>query len=106
MSQPAVEQILGRLLTDAVFRRGFYVDPAGACHREALEVTPVELSALTALDPLRLQMFAKSLDARIVRAASGGAHYWSAWAAQRQTPHDKPRTIRGQSRRRLAGKGL
>lgn len=80
MSQQAVEGTLGRLITDSEFRRCFYTDPAATCLRESLDLTTRELEALMALGPTRLQEFAKGIDARIVRAALGGAHYWSSWA--------------------------
>ncbi|MGH3054308.1 MAG: Franean1_4349 family RiPP [Gaiellaceae bacterium] len=81
MSQQAVEGTLGRLITDSEFRRGFYADPAATCRREALDLTTREIEALMGLDQLRLQTFAKGIDARIVRAALGGVHYWSSWAS-------------------------
>ena len=80
MSQRTVERTLGRLVTDSEFRRGFYADPAETCVRESLDLTTREIEALMALDQSRLRAFAKALDARIVRAAVGGAHYWSGWA--------------------------
>lgn len=81
MSQQAVEGTLGRLITDSEFRRAFYADPTATCRRDSLDLTTGELEALMALDRLRLHAFAKGLDARIVRAAMGGAHYWSKWAS-------------------------
>ena len=80
MSQQAVEGTLGRLMTDSQFRRCFYADPAATCRQESLDLTTRELEALMQLDESRLQAFAKALDARIVRAALGGVHYWSGWA--------------------------
>ena len=40
MSQKDVERTLGRLLTDASFRRDFFQDPARACARQARPVGP------------------------------------------------------------------
>ena len=102
MSQRTVEGILGRLVTDSEFRRGFYADPAETCLRESLELTPRELEALMALDQSCLQTFAKVLDARIVRAAVGGAHYWSDWASGGRGLHESGKPGPGLSRTRLA----
>jgi len=102
MSQRAVEGTLGRLVTDSEFRHGFYADPAETCLRESLDLTTQELEALTALDPSRLQAFAKGLDARIVRAAVGGAHYWSDWASAGRGIHAPSKPGPGPSRARLA----
>jgi len=79
MSQQAVEETLGRLITDSAFRRLFYMNPAAACRRESLDLTTREIEALAALNAARLQAVARVLDARIVRATVGGAHYWSRW---------------------------
>jgi len=86
MSQQAVEGTLGRLITDSEFRRGFYADPAATCLRESLDLTTHELEALMVLGPTHLQAFAKQIDARIVRAALGGTHYWSSWAGASREP--------------------
>ncbi len=80
MSQRAVERLLGRLMTDGEFRRGFYANPSATCAQESLDVTARELDALLTLGQSRLRAFAKELDARIVRAPLGGARYWSNWA--------------------------
>ncbi len=77
MSQHAVEETLGRLITDSEFRRSFYMDAAAACRRESLDLTAREIEALMALNASRLQTVARGLDARIVRATVGGTHYWS-----------------------------
>ena len=104
MSQQAVEGTLGRLITDSEFRRAFYADPAATCRRDSLDLTTGELEALMALDRLRLHAFAKGLDARIVRAAVGGAHYWSEWAGDAHGARNqgklgpagsKPKLVRG-----------
>lgn len=99
MSQQAVEWTLGRLITDSEFRRGFYADPAATCVRESLDLTTREIEALMAVDQAGLQTFAMGLDARIVRASVGGAHYWSSWAgAARERgkpgPGSRPRLTR------------
>ena len=69
MSQRAVEALLGRLITDATFRRWFHQEPTAACQAEAFEVTSRELDALLALQGARIDDFAKLLDPRIVRVA-------------------------------------
>ncbi|MBI1816170.1 MAG: hypothetical protein HYR72_14430 [Deltaproteobacteria bacterium] len=82
MSQRTVEGLLGRLLTDGEFRRGFYENPAAICVKQSLDLTARELEAVLALDEQRVEVFAKGLDSRIVRASVNGAHYWSNWAAR------------------------
>jgi len=96
MSQRVVEATLGRLLTDSEFRRGFYADPGSTVRRESLDLTPPELDALIQISPSRVQAFAKELDARIVRAAVGGAYYWGHWASARASrDRPRPRLARG-----------
>ena len=102
MSQRAVEGTLGRLITDSEFRRGFYANPAATCLREALDLTTRELEALIALDQSRLHDFAKVLDARIVRAGLGGAHYWSEWASSARGSRERNKLTPGASRPRFA----
>lgn len=99
MSQRAVEGTLGRLITDSEFRRGFYADPAATCVHESLDLTTRELEALMALDQSRLQTFARVLDARIVRASVGGAHYWNGWASGAR---EGAKLISGPAKHRLA----
>ena len=102
MSQQVVEGTLGRLITDGEFRRVFYMDPAATCRRESLDLTTRELEALMALDQSRLQAFAKGIDARIVRAAIGGAHYWSRWAGGTHDVRDRGKLGRSGPRSGLA----
>ncbi len=99
MSQRAVEGTLGRLITDSEFRRVFFADPAATCVRESLDLTTRELEALLALDQSRLQAFAKVLDARIVRAAIGGSHYWANWAGRSR---ERGKLVHGAARPRFA----
>ena len=79
MSQQAVEETLGRLITDSEFRRVFHMDPAATCQRESLDLTTCEIEALAALNTASLQAVARLLDPRIVRATMGGTHRWR-WA--------------------------
>lgn len=102
MSQRTVERTLGRLVTDSEFRQGFYADPAETCRRESLDLTTRELDALMGLDQTRLQAFAKELDARIVRAAVGGAHYWSDWASGGRGLRESAKPGLGPPRTRVA----
>ena len=71
MSQRAVEQLLGRVITDSEFRRRFYEDAAAACAAAGLELTPRERAAVQALDDRAVRAFAALLDPRIVRAPLG-----------------------------------
>jgi hypothetical protein len=71
MSQRAVEQLLGRVITDPEFRRRFYEGAAAACGDAGLELTPREREAVQALDETAVRTFAAQLDPRIVRAALG-----------------------------------
>ncbi len=72
MSQRAVERLLGRLITDAEFRRRFYEDAAAACGAMRHALTPRELEAVQATDETAVRAFAAQLDPRIVRAALRG----------------------------------
>jgi hypothetical protein len=69
MSQKAVENLLGRLLTDSEFRRRFFEEPAASCRQEILDVTSREIEAVLVVDEVEFEQFAKQLDLRIVRAA-------------------------------------
>jgi hypothetical protein len=51
MSQRAVEQVLGKLLTDEEFRRRFFEDPHCACVLSGFELSPVELEAVMRREP-------------------------------------------------------
>jgi hypothetical protein len=68
MSQQWVESILGRLITDAVFRERFFIEPVFVCKDHAFELTPTELSALLRVDGRQLDTVTSGLDPRIVRA--------------------------------------
>jgi hypothetical protein len=68
MSQLAVERALGRLLTDTEFRTAFLVQPAIVSRDLGLDLTPVELTALSRVDERALLALAAHLDPKIVRA--------------------------------------
>jgi hypothetical protein len=72
MSQRCVESVLGRLITDAVFRQVFFEEPEAVCREHALELTPTELSALLQIHAEGLEGTAAGLDPRIVRAVIAG----------------------------------
>jgi hypothetical protein len=75
MSQRNVEILLGKLLTDADFRRSFF--PARSSAEKApnfdaaasfnLDLSPIEKSALSELRRHRFDLMAESLDPRISR---------------------------------------
>lgn len=69
MSQRAVEQLLGRLITDEDFRSSFFAAPRRVCRDHHIEVSDDELTALIEMDHLSLGAFAGCLDAKIVRAS-------------------------------------
>jgi hypothetical protein len=71
MSQKCVELLLGRMLTDEDFRRDFFPVrdfsfAMAASH--GLELTAVERSALSSLQPARFDFIAQTLDTRIARS--------------------------------------
>jgi benzoyl-CoA reductase/2-hydroxyglutaryl-CoA dehydratase subunit BcrC/BadD/HgdB len=70
MSQQAVEQIIGRAVTDAEFRQRLIENAAEAC--QEYELTAEELEALEALDANSLAQFAGTLDARISKTGGAG----------------------------------
>lgn len=70
MSQRAVENTLGRLITDSNFRREFLASPMTVCREFGLDLTTVELGALLRINLDKVQSLAGSLDPRIVRSAT------------------------------------
>ncbi len=71
MSHRGVEVVLGRLATDEAWRERFGRAPAAALREligSGLELSPVELAALEALEPSAVHRFAQSLDPRLQRA--------------------------------------
>jgi hypothetical protein len=67
MSQIAVERTLGKLVTDATFRERFFRDPAAASFLAGLDLSPVEIDALSSLPLEAIERFSDSLDHRICR---------------------------------------
>ena len=75
MSQRNVEMIVGRLLTDEAFRSRFCRNPALALidlASEGVQLTSVEIEALSRIDTALAMLFAEALDPRIQRADTGG----------------------------------
>jgi hypothetical protein len=65
MSQHNVEKVIGRLVTDEAFRRGFVEDPAAALASLAergVELTECERQALRTVDAGLLTRFADTID--------------------------------------------
>ncbi len=71
MSQSAVEQTLGRLLTDAAFRRKFFEDARRASVLSGLKLSSEELEALGRLPRAMLATLGRRLDDRICRLCPG-----------------------------------
>lgn len=73
MGQAAVEQCIGRLLTDEAWRARFRVDPAGtlaAITREGPDhLTPAELGVLRSTPADRWDQLAEEIDPRLQRLA-------------------------------------
>jgi len=69
MSQVAVERTLGKLVTDAAFRRRFFQEPAAASFLAGLDLSQAELDALSSLPREALECFSECLDHRICRCA-------------------------------------
>jgi hypothetical protein len=67
MSQRAVEQVLGRLVTDEGFLEAFLADPRGTAARAGLDLSPKELHALTRIPRAALASLCASVDDRICR---------------------------------------
>ena len=67
MSQQAVEQTLGKLLTDECFRERSFTTPRQTVWAAGLRLSDIELAALSGLSRSALRSFSASLDPRICR---------------------------------------
>jgi hypothetical protein len=67
MSQRAVEQVLGKMVTDEQFREAFLVDPESATLQTGLALARHEVAALRRIPRKLLDAFAAQLDGRICR---------------------------------------
>ena len=67
MSQAAVERAIGKLVTDDTFRARFFADPAGASFHAGLELSGVEVAALSRLPKTVLAEVSRRLDDRLRR---------------------------------------
>lgn len=67
MSQRAVEQVLGKMVTDERFREAFLVNPELATRQAGLDLAPQETDALRLVPRGALAAFAALLDDRICR---------------------------------------
>jgi hypothetical protein len=67
MSQQAVERALGKLVTDAAFRREFFRAPARTSLLAGLYLSEDELDALIHIPHALLARFSEAMDARICR---------------------------------------
>lgn len=70
MSMEAVQQVIGRAITDAEFRQLLIDDARAAC--KGYDLTEEELDALDALDAESMKAFAGTLDARLSKSAGRG----------------------------------
>jgi hypothetical protein len=74
MSQHNVELFVGRLMTDEAFRERFCNGPAevlAQLTREGIELTCVEVEALSRINPALANCLAEALDPRIQKACPG-----------------------------------
>jgi hypothetical protein len=67
MSQHSVERTLGKLLTDEAFRERFFAIPELASWESGLQLSEVELEALSRISRAGLLRVATQLDKRICR---------------------------------------
>jgi hypothetical protein len=67
MSQRAVEQVVGRLVTDEGFREAFLADPRGTAARTGLDLSAKELDALIRIPRAALASLCACVDDRICR---------------------------------------
>jgi len=70
MSQTAVEQVLGRMITDERFRRLATTSLEAACLQEGYRLFPAELRLLSNLDLQCISTIAGRLDPGLCRAGT------------------------------------
>ncbi|MBN1483984.1 MAG: Franean1_4349 family RiPP [Chloroflexia bacterium] len=70
MSREAVEQIIGRAVTDAEFRQKLIGDAAVAC--QGYDLTAGELKALEEISAESMEAFASSLPERLIKGVGSG----------------------------------
>jgi hypothetical protein len=70
MSQSEVERVIGRAVTDEVFRKTLIDNARQAC--TGYDLTEEELDALEKLDAESMKAFAGSLDRRLSKKAGSG----------------------------------
>lgn len=70
MSAEAVQQVIGRAITDAEFRQQLIDNARAAC--QGYDLSADELDALEALDAESMKAFAGTLDARLSKSAGRG----------------------------------
>jgi hypothetical protein len=70
MSAEAVQQVIGRAITDAQFRQQLIDNARAAC--QGYDLTDEELDALEALDAESMKAFAGTLDSRLSKSAGRG----------------------------------
>ena len=75
MAQRSVEIVIGRLVTDESFRAAFLRDPLMTLTRvveSGYDLTPLEISALTATDAGVWARAAEQIDLRLQKVSLGG----------------------------------
>lgn len=68
MSQEAVERVLGRLITDACFRRAVGDSLEAACVQHGYSLSPTELRFLSELEMKEIDAFAARINPGLCRA--------------------------------------
>lgn len=75
MSQPAVERVIGVLVTDEGLRRRFGIAPHDVLQemrQRGMELNPCEMRSLLALDAEALSRFADAIDPRLQKTEIEG----------------------------------
>jgi hypothetical protein len=70
MSKQAVQEVIGKAVTDSEFRKALFADPDEAL--AGYELTEDEIAALKSVDAETMESFAGSLDERISKAFVAG----------------------------------